>query len=90
MSGLPSLEACRARQRICLGPGPSYGGLSEIAHPHKVIHRRCEGEEPADSRYATELDFAHQAYRLQPTEDLFDSFPLLLTDRIASVSRGPT
>src|SRR5215831_12086413 len=32
---------------------------------------------------------AHQCDRLQPTEALFDSLPLLLTDPISGVPRGP-
>ena len=54
------------------------------------MRRRWEGVEPADSRYATEFEIAPQAYRLQPTEDLFDSLPLPVADRVASVSRGQT
>ena len=32
---------------------------------------------------------AHQCDRLQPTETLFDSLPLLLADLISGVPRGP-
>lgn len=44
----------------------------QILDVHRVVHRRGEGEEPADRRHAAELDFAEQAHGLQPAEDLLD------------------
>src|SRR5574338_556445 len=72
------------------GSSASCRNLPEIAHPHQVIDRRGDGKEPADSPHAPEFDFAEQADRFQPAEDLFDSFPFLLTDRVAEVPRGAT
>ena len=71
-------------------PVGSCRGLHEIAHPHQVVHGRGEGEQPADPLEATEFDFAQQPHRLQPPEDLFDPFALLLTHGVAGMAGGPS
>ncbi len=49
---------------------------------------RREGEHPADPPQPTESELPQQPHGLQPAEDLFDPFALLLTDRVSRVSRG--
>lgn len=63
-------------------------GLHERAQRHRVVDSCREGEQPADLLHAPELDLAQQSHRLQPTEDLFHPFVLLLTDGIAGVPCG--
>jgi hypothetical protein len=75
---------CALRHRV-----GSCRGLHEIAHPHQVVHGRGEGEQPADSLHTTEFDFAQHPDRLQPAEDLFDPFALLLTHGVAGMTSGP-
>lgn len=75
---------CVRRNRV-----GSCDGLHKIAHPHEVIHGRSEGEQPANPLYATEFDFAQQPDRLQPAEDLFNPFALLLTHGVAGMASGP-
>ena len=85
----PTVEARCGPRCVRRGLVGSCGGLHEIAHPHQVVHSRGEGEQPADSLHATEFDFAQQPDRLQPSEDLFDPFPLLLTHGVARMAGGP-
>ena len=65
------------------------GNLHEVMDPYQVKHRCREGEEPAHPPHAAELDLTEQPHGLQPAEDLFDPFALLLTDGVARVPRGP-
>jgi hypothetical protein len=85
----PTVEACcgpRCARQDRVG---SYRGLHEIAHPHQVVDRCGEGEEPADSPDATEFDLPQQPHRLQPAEDLFNPFPFLWTHSVAGMVGGP-
>ena len=82
---------------VCCGPWcarrdlvGSCRSFHEIAHPHQVVHGRCEGEQPADSLHTAQFDLPDQPDRLQPAEDLFDPFPLLLTHGIAGMAGGPS
>jgi hypothetical protein len=76
----------RGRWRHRVG---SCRGLHERPHPHQVVDGCREGEQPADSRHAPEFDLAQQSHRLQPAEDFFHPFALLLMHSIAGVPRGP-
>jgi hypothetical protein len=60
----------------------------EIAHAHEVVSRCREGEHPSDLQDSAVAHFAHQCDGLQPTEALFNPFPLLLADRVAIVTRS--
>src|SRR5258705_8024182 len=62
----------------------------QLPHSHQVVSCGGEDEDPVHSFSATMAQFAQQANRLQPTEDLFDPFALLLTDLVTLVPRGAT
>src|SRR2546425_3714841 len=59
----------------------------KFPHSHQVVSRRREDEDPVHARRAAVAQLAQQADRLQPTEDLFDPFALLLADLIAGMAR---
>jgi integrase len=59
----------------------------QIPHPHQIVRRRREGEDPAHLLDSAVPHVAHQRYRLQPPEALFDPLPLPLADRVAFVPR---
>ena len=69
---------------------PSCRSSQQISHSHQVVSCGGEDEHPVHSFSATMAQFAQQANRLQPTEDLFDPFALPLTDLVARVPRGAT
>src|SRR6516225_5650413 len=56
----------------------SYGHPGEIANPQQVIDREPEDEHPADPRQSTVAGLAQQSDRLEPAEDLLDTFPSTL------------
>src|SRR6266702_1839951 len=62
----------------------------EFPHSHQVVGGRREDEDPVHAFGAAMAQLAQQAHRLQPTENLFDPFALLLTDLIALVVRRAT
>src|SRR5229473_2182230 len=62
----------------------------QLSHSHQVVSGRREDEDPVHACGAAMPQLAQQAYRLQPTEDLFDPFALLLTNLITLVARRPS
>src|SRR6266850_2552449 len=62
----------------------------QLPHSDQVVSCGGEDEDPVHSFSATMAQLAQQSNRLQPTEDLFDPFALLLTNLIALVARGAT
>src|SRR6266705_1376752 len=62
----------------------------QLPHSHQVVSGGREDEDPVDAFGAAMAQLAQQAHRLEPTEDLFDPFALLLTDLIALVARRAT
>src|SRR5205085_7214357 len=60
---------------------------SQRAQPHQVIRGGGEGDRPVDPLAAAMPQFAEQADRLQPAEDLLHEFPFLLADRVARMPR---
>lgn len=89
--GLFSWKSCPCHAPLRHGTDVAAGScrrFHQIPDAHQVVRGRRQGEEPADSPHAPELDHAQQPHGLQPAEDLFHSFPFLLTDRVAGVSRG--
>src|SRR5260370_12364524 len=60
----------------------------QIAHPDQVVGRQREGEYPSNPFQTAVASLAQAADRLDPTEDLLDSFALLLTNRIAGMTGG--
>src|ERR1035441_9923096 len=62
---------------------------NQLAHPHQVVCRRGEGEDPSHVEESTMFELTQQCDVLQPAEALFDPLPLLLTYGVAGVSRGP-
>ena len=83
------MEALYGPRRVLRGRVGSCCDLHEIAYPHQVVDRRGEGEQPADPPHPTEFDLPQLPHCLQPAEDLFDPFALLLTNRVAGVPRVP-
>src|SRR5205814_10431035 len=57
---------------------------------YQVVTRSGEDKDPGHPRGAAMAKFAQQPHRLQPAEDLFDPFALLLTDLITAVTGGAT
>ena len=70
----------------CASFGTNRAG-QQIPHPHQVVRRRRKGEYPPHLVNPAMSHLAHQGDRLQPAEALRD--PLLLTDRVPGVARGP-
>lgn len=62
----------------------------QLSHSYQVVSGGGEDEDPVDAFGAAMAQLAQQAHRLQPTEDLFDPFALLLTDLITLVARRAT
>src|SRR5688572_24475008 len=68
---------------------PSYGRRCQQAtHPHDVVRRRGEGEDPLDERPAAMAQLPKPPDGLHPAEALLDQLSLLLTDRVARVPGG--
>src|SRR3984893_14500882 len=61
----------------------------QFPHSYQVVSGSREDEDPVHAGGAAMAQLAQQAHRLQPAEDLFDPFPLLLTDLIAAVTGSP-
>src|SRR6266511_423336 len=62
----------------------------KFPHSDQVVSRSGEDKDPVHPGGAAMAQFAQQAHRLQPAEDLFDPFALLLTDLITAVTGGPS
>src|SRR6266542_3137458 len=62
----------------------------QLPHSYQIVSRSGEDKDPVHPRGAAMAQFAQQADRLQPAEDLFDPFALLLTDLITAVTGGAT
>src|SRR6266705_2410932 len=62
----------------------------QLPHSYQVVSRSGEDKDPVHPRGAAMAQFAQQAHRLQPAEDLFDPFALLLTNLITAVTGGAT
>src|SRR5450759_3784594 len=60
----------------------------QFPHSYQVVSGGREDEDPVDAFGAAMAQFAQQADRLQPAEDLFDPFALLLTDLITRMPGG--
>ena len=61
----------------------SCGSGQQVAHSHQVVDRQGEGEHPLDSSHSAVTGLAQTGDGLEPAEDLFDPFALLLTDGVA-------
>ena len=66
----------------------SCGSGEQVAHSHQVVDCQGEGEHPLDSSHAAMARLAQTRNGLEPTEDLFDPFALLLTYRVAGMAGG--
>src|SRR5713101_2860297 len=60
----------------------------QFPHSYQVVSGGGEDEDPVDAFGAAMAQLAQQAHRLQPAEDLFDPFALLLTDLVARMAGG--
>ena len=72
----------------CASCGTNRAG-EQIPHPHQVVWRRREGENPPHLVNSTMPHLSQQRDRLQPSENLLDPLPLLRADPIARVPRRP-
>ena len=67
-------------------PIDSVGNWQQVTHSHQVISSRGEGEGPTTSGDCTMTSLAQAGDRLEPAEDLFHSFALLLAEQVAGVA----
>jgi hypothetical protein len=67
----------------------SCGSRQQGAHAHQVVDRQGEGEHPLDSSHSAVTRLAQPRDGLEPTEDLFYPFALVLTYRVAGMAGGP-
>src|SRR5215207_7214508 len=63
--------------------------LGQISDSYQVVGGGSELEDPPHQLHSSMSGFAQQSHSLQPTEDLFHSFALTLTNFITRVARGP-
>src|SRR5829696_1281469 len=61
----------------------------QVSDSDQVIGSGSELEDPTDQPHAAVSGLAQQANSLQPTEDFFHSFALLLTNFITRMTSGP-
>ncbi len=54
---------------------------NQLAHPHKVVSRSREGEDPSHLEQSAMFQFAQQSDVLQPAEALFDALALFWLTR---------
>src|SRR5260370_1158430 len=79
-------------------PGPKAGfphpesrdRHGKIANAHEVVRGEGEGEDPIYLLEAAVPGLPDHSDRLQPSEDLLDSLPLLLADVVALMTGGAT
>jgi len=69
-------------------PLVSAGG-AQVPQPNEVVRGDREGEHPRHALEAAMTELPQTADRLQPTEDLFHTLALPLTDVVPRVARGP-
>ena len=60
----------------------------QVAHPDQVVSGQCEAKHPADPRRSAVAGLAQPGDCFEPTEDLLDTFTLLLAYQIAEMTRG--
>ena len=63
-------------------------GLPQVAHPHQIVGRQCEGKHPADSSGPPMPSLTQAADSLEPAEDFFYPFAFLLANRVARMTSG--
>ena len=78
---------CRSVVIAVLPPG-SGSRAQQIAHPHQIVGRQCEGKHPTDSSGTPMASLAQAADSLEPAEDFFYPFAFLLADRVARMTSG--
>lgn len=66
------------------------GDFGQISNADQVVSRGREDEDPVDAFATAVPQLAQQPDRLQPTEDLFDSFAFPLTDLVTRMPGGAT
>jgi hypothetical protein len=64
----------------------SGGDWQQVTHPHQVVGRGREGEDPTDASASTMTRFAQSGDRLEPAEDPFHSFAPPLAEPVAGVA----
>ena len=78
---LSHYEASRILQRLILGRRGE-----QVAHSDQVVGRQREGEHPTDSGEAAIASLAQAPDGLEPAEDFFHPFALLLTNGVARMT----
>src|ERR1700758_297490 len=61
---------------------------NQLSHPHQVISRCREGENPSDIEQSAMFHFAQQRDIFQPAEALLNPLSLLLTDVVTGMPCG--
>jgi hypothetical protein len=62
----------------------------QVSHAHQVVGCAREGKDPIYLQGSAMTHFAQQRDGLQPAKTFFDALPFLLTEGVASMSRGST
>src|SRR5712691_12564488 len=88
MGSVLTLGACRSDSSSTPFPVVS-AGRGQVPQPNEVVRGNCEGEHPRHALKTAMTELPQSADRLQPAEDLFHAFALLLTDLVPRVARGP-
>src|SRR5713101_4102477 len=88
MGSVLTLGACRSDSSSTPFPVVS-AGRGQVPQPNEVVRGNCEGEHPRYALQTAMTELPQSADRLQPAEDLFHAFALLLTDLVPRVARGP-
>src|SRR6185295_234271 len=84
-------SVARRAGAACRSPcGRSCRCLEQATHPHEVVRRRGECEDPFHPGPAAVAQLAEQGNGLEPAEGLLDLLTFPLTDRIAGMTRGAT
>ena len=60
----------------------------QVSHPHQIVGRACEREDPMHFADSAMPQLPHQRNRLQPAEAFLDPLPLSLAQGIAQMARG--
>jgi hypothetical protein len=78
---------CSGRRDTTARSGHGWN-RNQLSHPHQVISRCREGENPSRLEQSAMFQFAQQRDVFQPTEALLDPLPFLLTDVVTGMPRG--
>src|SRR5436309_661865 len=85
----PAISDLHPRLRIAEGSAPAFSSTLELkpGYPEQVVGGHGEEELSAHAHRSSEPCLAHPRNRLSPSEDLFDAFPLSLTQLVSATTR---